>query len=149
MSNSKSVKLLVVDEQVTYCDLIKEHIDICSHQFDIVCECVNSGTEALEKIAEWEPSVILLDAHLQDVNSFAVLDACRDALAQMPSHGVKAAVVVCSGNGKNFQLTNCAEIFRVIRLAVHESTYLVFGVVSAPTLVDAMRVSWLAGVRDS
>ncbi len=77
-----------------------------------------------------------------------VLDACRDALAQMPSHGVKAAVVVCSGNGKNFQLTNCAEIFRVIRLAVHESTYLVFGVVSDPTVVDAMRVSWLAGVPD-
>ena len=77
-----------------------------------------------------------------------VLDACRDALAQMPSHGVKAAVVVCSGNGKNFRLTNCAEIFRVIRLAVHESTYLVFGVVSDPTVVDAMRVSWLAGVPD-
>lgn len=77
MSNTKRVKLLVIDEQVTYCDLIKEHVDICSHQFDIVCECVNSGTEALEKIAEWEPSVILLDAHLQDVNSFAVLDACR------------------------------------------------------------------------
>ena len=38
---------------------------------------------------------------------------------------------------------------RLIRLAVHESTYLVFGVVSDPTLVDAMRVSWLAGVRDS
>ena len=77
-----------------------------------------------------------------------VLDACRDALAQMPSHGVKAAVVVCSGNGKNFRLTNCAEVFRVIRHAVHESTYLVFGVVSDLTLVDAMRVSWLAGVPD-
>ena len=78
-----------------------------------------------------------------------VLDACRDALAQMPSHGVKAAVVVCSGNGKNFRLTNCAEVFRVVRHAVNESTYLVFGVVSDPTLVDVMRVSWLAGVRDS
>ena len=78
-----------------------------------------------------------------------VLDACRDALAQMPSHGVKAAVVVCSGNGKNFRLTNCAEVFRVIRHAVNESTYLMFGVVSDPTLVDVMRVSWLAGVRDS
>ena len=77
-----------------------------------------------------------------------LLDACRDALAQMPSHGVKAAVVVCSGNGKNFQLTNCAEIFRVIRLAVHESTYLMFGVVSDSTLLDAMRVSWLAGAPD-
>ena len=78
-----------------------------------------------------------------------VLDACRDALAQMPSHGVKVAVVVCSGNGKNFRLSNCAEVFRVIRHAVNESTYLVFGVVSDPTLVDVMRVSWLAGVRDS
>lgn len=78
-----------------------------------------------------------------------VLDACSDALAQMPSHGVKAAVVVCSGNGKNFRLTNCAEVFRVIRHAVNESTYLMFGVVSDPTLVDVMRVSWLAGVRDS
>ena len=77
-----------------------------------------------------------------------LLDICRNALARMPSHGVKAAVVVCSGNGKNFQLTKCAEIFRVIRLAVHESTYLVFGVVSDPTVVDAMRVSWLAGVPD-
>lgn len=78
-----------------------------------------------------------------------VLDACSDALAQMSSHGVKAAVVVCSGNGKNFRLTNCAEVFRVIRHAVNESTYLMFGVVSDPTLVDVMRVSWLAGVRDS
>ena len=77
-----------------------------------------------------------------------VLDACRDALAQMPSHGVKAAVVVCSGNGKNFRLTNCAEVFRVIRNTVHESTYLMFGVVSDSTLLDAMRVSWLAGAPD-
>ena len=77
-----------------------------------------------------------------------VLDACRDALAQMPSHGVKAAVVVCSGNGKNFRLTNCAEVFRVVQHAMYESAYLVFGVVSDPTLVDAMRVSWLAGVPD-
>ena len=77
-----------------------------------------------------------------------VLDACRDALAQMPSHGVKAAVGVCSGNGKNFRLTNGAEVFRVVRHAVNESTYLVFGVVSDPTLVDAMRVSWLAGAPD-
>ena len=77
-----------------------------------------------------------------------VLDACRDALAQMPSHGVKAAVVVCSGNGKNFRLTNCAEVFRVVQHAMYESAYLVCGVVSDPTLMDAMRVSWLAGVPD-
>ncbi len=83
-----------------------------------------------------------------DHDADKLLDACRDALARMLSHRVKAAVLVCSGNGKNFRLTNCAEVFRVIRHAVNESTYLMFGVVSDPTLVDVMRVSWLAGVPD-
>ena len=78
-----------------------------------------------------------------------VLDACRDAWARIPTHNKAAAVVVCSGNGKNFRLTNCAEVFRVVQHAMYESAYLVFGVVSDPTLVDVMRVSWLAGVRDS
>ena len=77
-----------------------------------------------------------------------VLDACRDALAQMPSHGVKAAVVVCSGNGKNFQLTNCAEVFTLIRNAMDESAYQLFGAVFDTQLVDAMSVTWLAGAPD-
>ena len=78
-----------------------------------------------------------------------VLAACRDALAWMPKHKMKAAVVVCSGYGKNFQLNHCAEVFRVVRKAVDESTCLVFGVRFAPTLVDAMSVTWLAGAPDS
>ena len=83
-----------------------------------------------------------------DHDADKLLDACRDALARMLSHRVKAAVLVCSGNGKNFRLTNCAEVFRAIRHAVNESTYLMFGVVSDSTLLDAMRVSWLAGAPD-
>ena len=78
-----------------------------------------------------------------------VLAACRDALAWMPTHKMTAAVVVCSGYGKNFQLNHCAEVFRVVRKAVDESTCLVFGVRFAPTLVDAMSVTWLAGAPDS
>ena len=77
-----------------------------------------------------------------------VLGACRNALARMPSHKVKAAVLVCSGNGKNFRLTNCAEVFRVILNTVHESFFLMFGVVADATRLDAMRVSWLAGAPD-
>ena len=77
-----------------------------------------------------------------------LLDTCRNALVRMQSNRVKAAVVVCSGNGKNFRLTNCAEVFTLIRHAMNESTYLVFGVVSDPTLVDTMRVSWVAGAPD-
>lgn len=82
----------------------------------------------------------------QDVDK--VLDACRDALAWLPSHEVKAAVVVCSGYGKCFRLSHCAEVFRVVRHAMDESTSLVFGVVFDPTLVNAMSVTWLAGAPD-
>ena len=77
-----------------------------------------------------------------------LLDTCRNALARMPSHRVKAAVVVCSGNGKNFRLTNCAEVFTLIRHAMDESAYQLFGAVFDPQLVDAMSVTWLAGAPD-
>ena len=84
-----------------------------------------------------------------DQDADTVLDACREALAWIPKHKLSAAVVVCSGYGKNFQLNHCAEVFRVVRKAVDESTCLVFGVRFAPTLVDAMSVTWLAGAPDS
>lgn len=83
-----------------------------------------------------------------DHDADKVLDASRNALAQMPTHTKAAAVVVCSGYGKGFQLTQCAEVFRAVQHAMDESACLVFGVVSDPTLVDAMSVTWLAGAPD-
>ena len=74
-----------------------------------------------------------------------VLDACRDALARMPTHNRAAAVVVCSGYGKNFGLAHCAEVFEAVRRAIDESACLVFGAVFDPMLVDAMSVTWLVG----
>ena len=82
----------------------------------------------------------------QDVKK--VLDACRNALERMPKHKVAAAVVVCSGYGKNFRLGYCAEVFEAVRRAMDESACLVFGVVSDPMRVDAMSVTWLAGGPD-
>lgn len=77
-----------------------------------------------------------------------VLNTCRDALTGIPSHNVKAAVVVCSGYGKGFQLTRCAEVFMAVQHAMDESAFLVFGVVLDSALVDAMSVTWLAGAPD-
>lgn len=84
-----------------------------------------------------------------DHDADKVLDACRDGLARMPRHKVAAAVVVCSGYGKSFGLTHCAEVYRVISHAVDESTCLVFGVRFDPTLVNALSVTWLAGAPDA
>ena len=77
-----------------------------------------------------------------------VLDACRDAWARIPTHNKAAAVVVCSGYGESFGLHHCTEVFRVVQHSMNESPYLVFGVVIAPTLVDAMSVTCLAGAPD-
>lgn len=77
-----------------------------------------------------------------------LLDACRDALARMPTHNKAAAVVVCSGCGENFGLAHCAEVFTLIRHAMDESAYQLFGAVFDPQLVDAMSVTWLAGAPD-
>ena len=77
-----------------------------------------------------------------------VLDACRDALARIPTHNKAAAVVVCSGYGESFGLHHCTEVFRVVQHAMDESAYLVFGVVFDSALVDAMSVTWLAGAPD-
>ena len=84
-----------------------------------------------------------------DHDADKVLGACRDALARMPSHNVKAAVVVCSGYGKNFRLSHCTDVFRAVQHAVDKSACLVFGVVFDPKLVDAMSVTWLAGATES
>ena len=77
-----------------------------------------------------------------------VLDACRDALARIPTHNKAAAVVVCSGYGESFGLHHCTEVFRVVQHAMDESAYLVCGVVFDSALVDAMSVTWLAGAPD-
>ena len=77
-----------------------------------------------------------------------VLDACRDALARIPTHNKAAAVVLCSGYGESFGLHHCTEVFRVVQHAMDESAYLVCGVVFDSALVDAMSVTWLAGAPD-
>ena len=77
-----------------------------------------------------------------------VLDACRDALARIPTHNKTAAVVVCSGYGESFGLHHCTEVFSVVQHAMDESAYQVFAAVFDPALVDAMSVTCLVGAPD-
>ncbi|NLF25227.1 MAG: hypothetical protein GX589_06160, partial [Deltaproteobacteria bacterium] len=79
--------LLFVHDQEDYCNLFKEQVDLNSHLYKIDCQCTTSGHQALRMIREWRPSVVLLDAHIGDVNSFQVLDGCK---------GIEVAVIVTS-----------------------------------------------------
>jgi len=71
------VRLLVVDEQESYCELIRKSADIGDMAFEVVCEHAASAAEAIRKIADWEPTVILVDAYLPDMNSLEFLEQCR------------------------------------------------------------------------
>ena len=87
MSMRKKVRLLVVDEQARFCELVQEIADLASHMYDISCEFTDSGSRARELVRDWDPSVILVDAHLSDINSCEFVNDCRD---------VRAPVVVTS-----------------------------------------------------
>ncbi len=133
MKYKKTVKLLVVDEQPGYCELIREHAEICSHQIDIICEYVTSGREAIEKIAEWKPSVILLDAHLQDINSFEVLESCREGRATVvvaSDHCSRAIMDSARERGASGYVTKSENPEEIEALLVELAT------VSAPVELD-------------
>jgi len=82
VSNRKKVRLLIIgdgnaaEEQGYYAHL-KECADLSSHIYEITYNFTQSGVEALKLIGSWEPTVILVDAHLDDMNSFDIVTHSR------------------------------------------------------------------------
>ena len=70
------VRLLIINDQQSYCELLQESVELNSHLYDIECRCVETGAEALKLISAWAPSVVLLDAFINDMNSFDLVRRC-------------------------------------------------------------------------
>lgn len=79
----KEVRILIVDDQPGYFELIQEHAEMNDHIFNIECAHADSESGALDKIRDFEPTVILVDAHIQGMNCFDLVRKCRDGLAQI------------------------------------------------------------------
>ena len=77
MQNTELIRLLVVDEQESYCKLLRAQLNSLPCLAGVDYEFAHSGLDAIKKIAAWAPTVVLLDAHLKDINSMSVLNACR------------------------------------------------------------------------
>ena len=78
----KAVRLLVVGNDSEsnvneYFGHLKDFAEISTHVYNIDCNFVHKGEEALKQIKDWHPNVILVDVHLEDINSFNVLEQCR------------------------------------------------------------------------
>lgn len=74
-----TLKLLVVDAQPDFSLLLKEYIEIAGLTHRVECRSVGSSREAQEEVSTWHPSIVLLDAHLHDTDSFALLNWCNSA----------------------------------------------------------------------
>ena len=80
MIKEKKVRLLVIDEQESYYDMISEYVEMYSHEFNIECEHA-SGKEARKKIGSFLPSIVVLDAHLETINYLEILKHCGEGIA--------------------------------------------------------------------
>lgn len=79
----KQVRLLVVDDHVEFCDLVKEIVDLSTHVFEITCEFATDKASARNLMKSFEPSVVLLDAHLEGGNSLQCLEDWKHLPAQV------------------------------------------------------------------
>lgn len=91
MADKKKVRLLVIndhdDEGLRYSALVQEYSELCSYQYDIQCRSVDSRAAAIEIVQGWQPSVVLIDVHLSDMNGLDLVRLySQDALP----------VIVCS-----------------------------------------------------
>lgn len=80
----KCVRLLVVgdtpqEDSSEYYFHLQEFVDLSRHVYDISYQFTTSCNKAVELIESWQPSIILVDAHLEDSHSFDVLQSGIDA----------------------------------------------------------------------
>lgn len=80
---AKKVRLLVVDEQQSYYNLLRDYVEMCRHEYDIECAYAADETEALGLCGSWHPSIVLVDAHLPDKTGFGLLEKIIDQAASV------------------------------------------------------------------
>ena len=83
----KAVRLLLIGDEDSSSDFenyfsgLKECAELCRHMFDVTCNFTNSGVEGKKLMRDWEPNVIIVDAHLHDFNSLEIVQfACTEHL---------------------------------------------------------------------
>ncbi len=74
MSNKKNVRLLVVDDSKRYSEVIQEWAETSPPEYNLSFEFADSEAQTIEMINSWDPSVVLLDAHMPSIDTFDVLE---------------------------------------------------------------------------
>lgn len=75
-----AVKVLVVDDEPNIRDLLSASLRFAGHQ---VATAAN-GTDAVSRIIDWQPDIVLLDVMLPDVSGFGVTKKIRGMGIETP-----------------------------------------------------------------
>lgn len=77
MTNARSIRALVVDDEPLARDMIREMLETDS-EVEIVAECVN-GREAVAAIKSLKPDLVFLDIQMPELGGFEVLESLDPA----------------------------------------------------------------------
>lgn len=68
-------KILIVDDEVKACNLLKRILDADENKYNVMVSY--SGEDALEKVKSFEPTLILLDIKMPGIDGMEVLRQVR------------------------------------------------------------------------
>jgi len=87
MTPPRPHRILVVEDEVLVAELLRDGLT----EFGYVIAVAAGGADALNKVSEDAPDLVLLDQHLPDMPGFEVLERLRLRSSTVP-------VVIVSGN---------------------------------------------------
>lgn len=76
----KNVKLLIVDENSSYYEQLKDCAEMCAHEFNVECIHATSAQEAMKIIESEHPTVLLVDAYLPDLTNAKLISKCSEGV---------------------------------------------------------------------
>lgn len=84
-------RVLIVDDDVTFCDLLRAYVQSCG---PYTVDVAHSGFAAGLLMARQTPSAIIMDIQMPDMNGFEVLHMIRQDL-----HVARVPVIACTSSG--------------------------------------------------
>jgi CheY-like chemotaxis protein len=70
----KQIRLLVVDDSDNYSELIRNAADHTLSNFDLTIKHAESESEVLSILKSWDPTVVIMDAHTEAIDSLGALE---------------------------------------------------------------------------
>lgn len=69
----KELRLLIVDDQSNFSEFLELYSDIWNEHVEVVLTHVESAAKAVNEMGSLRPNVVMVDAHLSDMNSLELV----------------------------------------------------------------------------